>query len=338
MPRPGAPRRETSHPRDPALPTHNPASPERVRFHDGECLRWRAAGSTFLAIPEAGARLLSWSLARPDGSEQPVIYWPEGGTLAGLAMRRGGNPILFPFCARSFDRGRIHLWRAADGIVRAMPLHGFARQSAFRLLSCDASGFAAALVPDDAARASYPYEYEFIVRYSFGPSSLTVDLELENRGSGPIPWSAGHHFYVALPWTTGLRRTDYDIEIPGARSFRQDDRGRLVSRPSLGRRTAMDDPALGSTTHVGFGSRLVRVTERSSGSSVVFASEFSNTSARDAAFTTWTQDDLAPYYCLEPWMGPPNSSETGVGLHMVPPGQSQRFTVTVAVQTGDGDS
>jgi galactose mutarotase-like enzyme len=50
-----------------------------------------------------------------------------------------------------------------------------------------------------------------------------------------------------------------------------------------------------------------------------------------STFVTWTQADDSPFYCVEPWMGPANAPEHGIGLHTVPPGSRETFTVSVAV-------
>ena len=47
-------------------------------------------------------------------------------------------------------------------------------------------------------------------------------------------------------------------------------------------------------------------------------------------FVTWTFNDEAPYFCVEPWMGPPNAAETKVGLLSVAPGQTQKFYTEVS--------
>jgi galactose mutarotase-like enzyme len=52
----------------------------------------------------------------------------------------------------------------------------------------------------------------------------------------------------------------------------------------------------------------------------------------DAAIVTWTESATAPFYCVEPWMGPPNSPEHKCGLHHVAPGQTETFTVAVRVK------
>lgn len=313
--------------------TSAPARLDSVALADGNVTRWQVGPSTFMAIPERGARLLRWQLAQPDGTTREVLHWPEGTSLADLPVIRGGNPILFPFCARSFVDGKIFFWRDA-GVVRPMPLHGIARQGAFRATELNESGFSATLVPDAAAREAYPYDYEFTVRYRFLAQGIRTELELVNRDQRPIPWSAGHHFYVTLPWSPGLQRKDYTVEIPAEKSYRQDPRGALVPGPRFARRERLDNPELSPTMHCGQVGNEFLVTEEKTGSRVRIVTNFVNTDGREAAFTTWTCDDESPYYCFEPWMGPPNAPETRIGLHHVPPGQSQKFCVDVMLEPG----
>ena len=49
------------------------------------------------------------------------------------------------------------------------------------------------------------------------------------------------------------------------------------------------------------------------------------------AMVTWTAAPTAPYYCVEPWMGPPNAPEHERGLEWVSPGETGRFSVAVSV-------
>ena len=44
-------------------------------------------------------------------------------------------------------------------------------------------------------------------------------------------------------------------------------------------------------------------------------------------FVTWSQDD-ASYYCVEPWMSPPNAPENKT-MKMVPPAARDEFTVEI---------
>jgi galactose mutarotase-like enzyme len=305
---------------------------EKVSYAGQTLRRWRVGNSTFLALPEKGARLLNWNITLGDGSVRDVLYWPEDADLNAIAHVRGGNPILFPFNARTFDRGDIHFWRAADGVRRPMPMHGLARQGEFKLTHADASGFTALFLPGDEARAAYPYDYEFNVRYRFESLGLVCELSLHNLGETPLPWSAGHHFYFTLPWTEGLARQDYAIRIPAAERVRQDARGRLVPGPKLAEIESLANPELIDAIHLGLKQNPVVFGERGHAGDVHLSLGVDKVPPADMALVTWTQSTDAPFYCVEPWMGPPNAAEHRRGLHFVRSGQTETFTVIIAVK------
>jgi galactose mutarotase-like enzyme len=276
-----------------------------------------------------GARLMNWNVTLGDGSIRDIIYWPEIENLDNIAGVRGGNPILFPFSGRSYDRGEIHHWRSADGQRRPMPMHGLARQGKFRTTRLDEGGFSAQFMPDESAKTAYPYDYEFIVSYRFDPLSLFVELQLTNLGSSPIPWSAGHHFYFTLPWSSGRSRKDYIFETSATKHLRRDEKGALIDGPKVNSRETLDNPALIDLIHTGLKRDVFAVTEAASQNRLLFRSGTAHTSPKDLAVVTWTMDEKSPFYCIEPWMGPPNAAETKVGLHTVAPGQMQKFYVEI---------
>jgi galactose mutarotase-like enzyme len=51
-----------------------------------------------------------------------------------------------------------------------------------------------------------------------------------------------------------------------------------------------------------------------------------------ATFVTWTESPVAPFFCVEPWMGPPNAPEHGIGLAHVAPNDVQKFVVRVEME------
>ena len=57
----------------------------------------------------------------------------------------------------------------------------------------------------------------------------------------------------------------------------------------------------------------------------------SNTYSTWNAFVVWTEAPDSIFYCVEPWMGPPNSPEHKKGLHSVGGGDSATFGVEVAL-------
>jgi len=306
---------------------------EAVPYLGENLTRWRVGNSTFLAMPERGARLMNWNVALADGSVRDVIYWPELSSLDEFPKVRGGNPILFPFNGRTFDHGDIHFWRAPDQIRRPMPMHGIARQAKFTLRHASERSFTAVLQPDEESKLAYPYDYEFAVVYRFAPLGLTCEFILTNRDTRPIPWSAGHHFYFTLPWTEGHTRSDYAIRIPAAKRMKQDmTTGKLQPGPTLHREERLNQPLLVDTLHLALKTNEVVFGPAGAHDDVTIRIGQEKKPGPDATFVTWTPDDTAPYYCVEPWMGPPNAIENKVGLHWVQPGQSQSFAVEIVIR------
>lgn len=306
---------------------------EKVPYQGVTLTRWRVGNSTFLALPEKGARLMNWNLTLGDGTVRDVLYWPEQADFADIAKVRGGNPILFPFNGRSFDRGDIFFWRAANDVRRPIPIHGIARQGDFKVTRIDARGFVAQFVPGEEAKASYPFDYEFTVTYRFDPVGLSCEFALTNLGQVPLPWSPGHHFYFTLPWGEGVTRGDYLIRIPATKRLKQDPKtGALIPGPTLGPEEPLSNPALIDTFHTGLRSNEVVFGEKGRPGDVVVQLGTAKVPPPDATFVTWTLADDSPFYCVEPWMGPANAAEHKQGLQLVQPGDTQKFVVSVNVR------
>ena len=295
--------------------------------------RGEVGSSVFLASPERGARLMHWHVTHGDGSIREVIHWPELKSTDEFVRARGGNPILFPFAGRCFDEGEILFWRDAAGTRRPMPMHGLARQGTFKTTRIDPRGFAAQFIPNADAQAAFPYDYEFTVTYRFEPLGLACEFTLRNLGQQPIPWCAGHHFYFAVPWRDGLKRSDYAIRIPSTKTYRQDfGNGQLTPGPALHLQESLDSRALIDTFHLGLKNNAVVFGPKSLPGEVTVKIGTTKIPHPEATIVTWTADDQAPYYCVEPWMGPANAPSHKLGLHLVPPGQSESFVVVVQIK------
>lgn len=305
---------------------------EPVSYLGQTLTRWRVGSSNFLAAPEKGARLMSWSVTLGDGTVRDVLFWPEAAPGDEFHKIRGGNPILFPFNGRCFDHGDIFFWRSPDGVRRAIPMHGLARQGTFKVAHADDRSFAAVFQPGADARAAYPFDYEFTVIYRFAPLGLSCEFVLANHDTQPIPWSAGHHFYFTLPWTEGHGRKDYAIRLPASKALRQTPTGTLVPGKKFAQVERLDNPDLIDSLHTGLKGNEVVFGPANAPGEVRVRLGIDKVPAADSTFVTWTMDDQAPYYCVEPWMGPPNAPENKLGLHWVAPGQRQSFFVEVDVK------
>jgi galactose mutarotase-like enzyme len=303
---------------------------ETLDYHGQPIRQWRAGPSTYRAWPETGARLMDWTIALAGGRARTVVHWPEDADVAHPAKIRGGNPILFPFAARTFDKGELGFWRAADGVRRPMPMHGFARDGRFVLAEADERGFRAVLEPSPAAQAAYPFDYEFSVAYAFAELSFTIELRLENRGSTPLPWCAGHHFYFRLPWHDGLTRGDYALHIPAKKAFRHAADGHLEPEKNFLPETTFADPTIVDLIRCKLKSNVLTFGPKNGEENLRIRHGVEPVPAPWAAVVTWTENDASPFYCVEPWMGPPNAPEHKNGLHLVAPGASETFFVEVS--------
>ncbi len=149
-------------------------------------------------------------------------------------------------------------------------------------------------------RAAYPFAFQFDVVVALHPESrLEVRFETTNRGADPLPYYAGHHFYLAVPhreradWTLHLPCAEWAVRSRAALSVTRRQlptsfasmirRWSIASRSGCGKRGRAPDPA--DRPEPGF---------RELGSSIPWY-----------AITTWTETPESDFYCVEPWLGCP---------------------------------
>ena len=300
---------------------------EAINYQNMDIKRWDVGPSTFLVSPEKGARLLNWHVNMGDGSVRDVIYWPESIDNKVWSQVNGGIPILFPFCGTCFHQGEKDIWRAQDGTNHQMPQHGFAKDAAFRVRSIDQSGFEVELIHEDAHKSFYPYDYTFTVIYHFLELSLQISLVLENEGRTPIPWSAGLHPYFQIPWRKDLSLANHLLDIDAKKTFQYQDNGEMLENSKAAYPIPLADEKLINRVHYQLespdaeislfnGEETLRISEAS----------WSGKGSR-LTYVSWTKPE-APFYCLEPWMSPPNSPEHKT-VKYVSPGAREEFTVEI---------
>ncbi len=304
---------------------------EEIEYLGETIYRWEVGASTYLASPARGARLMNWNLSYADGTFRDIIHWPDIDSIDKLVKARGGNPILFPFSARTYSNGEIKKWVAPSGKTLPMPMHGIARQNAFEVTRVDKTGFAANLVQDERAKEAYPFDYDFEVIYRFQEKKFSVELRLSNHGKENIPWSAGHHFYFTIPWLDGTTRADYDLRIPAKKAARHASDGSLDPVKGHKKVESIANPSIVDRIHYQLTNPLVECVCKRDDSRLKIEIGTKSTPNPGYALVTWTESDASPFFCIEPWMGPPNAPENEIGLHHVGPGETQAFSVTVSV-------
>ncbi|MEX0326756.1 MAG: aldose epimerase [Puniceicoccaceae bacterium] len=286
--------------------------------------------SRFLLAPENGFRLMRWTLETVSGSRE-ILHWPEDAGDQAIEKVRGGNPLLFPFAGRSFDRGLENHWRAPDGSRLPMPRHGFARGGRFAFDRASENEISGRLLPTEADAAAFPFDYVFTVQYRFQELSVQVDLCLENTGEEPVPWSAGHHFYFTLPWHAAARRRDYRLNMEARKCAYHAPDGKLVMDRDRETCHVLADTDLLDRIHWQLRHNRVSFGPKGGEEDIHLILGDQPAPQKNWSIVTWSESETAPYYCIEPWMGPPNAAEHGKGLHWVGPGESQTFRVEVSL-------
>ena len=289
--------------------------------------RWDVGPSTFLVLPEKGARLLNWHVNMGDGSVRDVIFWPEEADNQNLASVHGGIPILFPFCGTCSHQGEKRKWRAQDGNVYQMPQHGFAQNASFRVRSMDQAGFEVEMVHEEAWKNFYPYDFTFTVIYHFLELSLQISLVLENEGRDPIPWSAGLHPYFQVPWRKDLDLKNHLLNIASKKSYQYQPDGNLVDNSKSDYPIPLNDENLINRIHYQLESSDAEISLLNGEETIrINEASWSGKGSR-LSYVSWTKPG-APYFCLEPWMSPPNAPENKT-VQYVSPGAREEFTIEV---------
>jgi len=276
--------------------------------------------------PQFGGRLLSWRIG-----EDAVIYWPEHADWNNVARVRGGNPLLFPFLGRHRVDGEIGQWRDRQGMVRALPMHGFARDVPFsHERDADGHGVRMTLTDTEATRAQYPFAFRFEAAYRLAdPATLDVTLTTTNLGDAPLPYYAGHHFYFALPHTA---RSETTLALPPTQRRRQREDGSIGTPEAGAARYTLDDPQILDRFHCldGIHAQPVRLDCPAQRRRIEISLDRPG-SVPWYAVTTWTEADTSDFYCVEPWLGLPDAIHNGLGLRWVQPGATETASLRIVV-------
>lgn len=131
-----------------------------------------------------GAHVTSWI---PAGETESRLWLSPFAHFAAGSAIRGGIPVCFPQFA---DQGPL-------------PMHGFARTSAWTLAGADRApdGAAAArfrLADSDATRALWPHPFACELAVRALGASLAVELAVTNAGNAGIAFTVALHTYLAV--------------------------------------------------------------------------------------------------------------------------------------------
>lgn len=123
-------------------------------------------------------------------------------------------PILFPFVGRV--TGGVYRYDGTEYEMKTQ--HGFARDMVFECIEETKTSVTHRLLPTEATRAIYPFEYALFVTHAFdaeNPRKLHITWSVKNNGTGEMLYCIGAHPGFTVPTEKDSDKENYYFEIPG---------------------------------------------------------------------------------------------------------------------------
>jgi len=281
--------------------------------------------SRVLIAPDHGARLLRWTI-----DDEQIIYWPEVADWSNIAGSKAGNPILFPFVARHMVDSVIGKWQDQNGVVRDLPMHGFARDMAFDVIDDgDPQTLRMRLRDSRQTFAMYPFHFQFDVVYRLSGAQLEVRLETTNTGNTALPYYAGHHFYFHVPHG---ERAEWSLSIPCRQHGGQNTDGSVWFTPTERTDFTLAESEIIDGFHVDLTSTDLLLAHGDRRITIDLGHTDGPNEVPWYSITTWTQTPESDFYCVEPWLGLPNAIHHGYGLRWLEPGLREDAVCVLRVE------
>jgi glucose-6-phosphate 1-epimerase len=141
--------------------------------------RWSLPQGDSVFVAAQGAQVLSWQTG---GRER--LYLSPAAACDGTKAIRGGIPVCFP---QFNQRGTL-------------PKHGFARNTAWRLLAEQSQGPDKVFELSDNAqtKALWPFQFKAQLKVSLAAQSLKIQFTVQNLGHQMLSFTGALHTYFAV--------------------------------------------------------------------------------------------------------------------------------------------
>lgn len=257
-------------------------------------------GITGWVYPEYGGMLGRLIL---NGKE---IFALDEDRLALSPLLAGGNPVLFPFPSKTendtykIDEAQYH-----------MPFHGLVMNAAFLLEeTCQDSVTLSIRNSPSWRESSFPFEFLLRLSYNITENGVRLKTSVTNHSQHAMPHGFGWHCYF-----TASDKTSIDLHVPMKQYIDYTD-GTIKQDEKPNLNMAAD--------YVFYDRKDGQITfdNRADGYCVEMT--------LDEAFQVVTVCTLFDgRLCVEPWMGLPDSANTGRFLQWVPPQQTRVYETAI---------
>ncbi|MFZ9045896.1 MAG: aldose 1-epimerase family protein [Cyclobacteriaceae bacterium] len=209
------------------------------------------------------------------------------------------SPILFPIVGRLKDDMYIH-----NGLTYRLFQHGFARDTAFKLVRQEGSCACLSLKSNNQTLEVYPFKFELLISYELKGNQIGITFEVINQDHQEMFFSIGAHPAFNCPLHQEEIRSDYTLLFPnpetastqllenGVRSGSTipvlHEQRELIIADDLFERDALIFDSLTS--------RMVTLKKEDLNIVSVHFEGF-------PYLGIWSRDRDSPFICIEPWQG-----------------------------------
>jgi galactose mutarotase-like enzyme len=253
---------------------------EWIRISSGELsAQIDPQGAQLSALIDAAGHDLLWNGDPSVWTGRAPLLFPIVGALAGGSYRIGGHSY-------------------------ALPRHGFARTSRFRVMQATAGSAVFRLEADEVSRRIYPFEFALDMHFELAGPTLSLTAWVRNLGQGQMPASFGYHPALRWPLPFGQPREAHYIEFASdepapVRRLGPDGLLRPERQPTpiAGRRLPLADSLFRDDVVI-FDEIRSRSVTYGAQSGPRIRIDFPDA----PCLAIWTRPG-APFICIEPWHG-----------------------------------
>jgi galactose mutarotase-like enzyme len=254
-----------------------------------------------------------------------AVFPDYGGMLAGLEFRGkkilaydeeqmilspllfGGNPVLFPFPSKTKNDSYL-----IEGKEYHMPFHGLVVNAAFSVEECSENSVRLSITNSETnLKEHYPFQYRLGLKYTLLEDGVNLSATVENRADRKLPHYFGWHFYFAASDKTKL-----ELKIPMKRYIDYAD-GQTKTNNSAQDLCVKTDYVFFDKTGA-----MIEMINHADG----YRAELILDEVFEVA-TVCTRFDGK--ICVEPWIGLPDSINSGKYVQWVDPGIKETYGTTI---------
>ncbi|MDF2885288.1 MAG: galactose mutarotase-like enzyme [Clostridiaceae bacterium] len=155
------------------------------------------SNSYIKVCPERGGIIIGFGI-----NDTEMLYLDKDTFYDFNSNIRGGIPILFPLCGQ-LPNGKYEL----NGLEYSMKNHGLARINNWEVIDKSTGDNASITIKfqsDNITKKSYPFDFEFILKYSLKGGKLSISHEFKNKSNSIMPMSIGYHPYFNVKDKTNV--------------------------------------------------------------------------------------------------------------------------------------